>query len=97
MSARQCGTEGCIRSPHPDRPSDHLVASDLLPARRPRPVVLRRLVVTIPESTCGLLEKLRATGLFGLTVEDVAERLICKHLEENYVVRPRLKLPGAKR
>ena len=46
---------------------------------------MKRVTIEIEtnERVYELLERLAATGLYGMSVEDAAERLICRGLEDN--------------
>ena len=63
---------------------------------RAAPVPLIRLTIALPEPVLELLEQLRQLGLWGVTLEAVAERLIAQRLIERHVIVPRLRLPPPK-
>lgn len=63
------------------------------PPPAPERVALARFALAIPDQLVEYLEQLRRIGLYGDTVEAVAERLMCEALLR-WVESPKLKLRG---
>lgn len=57
-----------------------------------RSVALLRVTLALPMPVVQVLERLRQLGIYGVTIEDVAERLISGRLTDRHVLLPRWRI-----